>query len=226
MEYDFNFTCNDPTNDTEVRELRKLIKMFIICRTCIPFRAVRQLSRCCIYQQSLSHTRQQMPVISSVRHCSVASEALSPPGRDGEEKQYPQKIQQVVDQISGLTLLEVADLNELLKKTLNIQDAPVMAAGMAMAPAQAKQANEDAEEDESAAKQVQTSFTIKLLKFDEKNKVKLIKEIKALSANMNLVQAKKFVESIPAVVKADIGKDEAEKIKEQVEKAGGECVIE
>ena len=40
------------------------------------------------------------------------------------------------------------------------------------------------------------------------------------------LQAKKFVESIPAEVRADIGKDEAEKIKEQLEKAGGECVIE
>ena len=39
-------------------------------------------------------------------------------------------------------------------------------------------------------------------------------------------QAKKFVESVPAVIKADIGKDEAEKIKEQVEKAGGSVEIE
>ena len=52
---------------------------------------------------------------SSVRHCSAASEALSPPSRDGDVKEYPQKIQQIVDQIAGLTLLEVSDLNELLK---------------------------------------------------------------------------------------------------------------
>ena len=43
---------------------------------------------------------------------------------------------------------------------------------------------------------------------------------------MNLVQAKKFVESAPAVVKADVSKEEAEKIKETLTAAGAECVVE
>ena len=43
---------------------------------------------------------------------------------------------------------------------------------------------------------------------------------------MNLVQAKKFVESAPAVVKADVSKDEADKIKEALISVGGECVVE
>jgi large subunit ribosomal protein L7/L12 len=46
-----------------------------------------------------------------------------------ESKQYPEKIVQIVDHISQLTLLEVADLNELLKARLKITDAPVMMAG-------------------------------------------------------------------------------------------------
>lgn len=40
-----------------------------------------------------------------------------------------------------------------------------------------------------------------------------------------LFQAKKFVEGVPVLVKSDLSKDEAEKLKEQLEKAGGECII-
>ena len=54
----------------------------------------------------------------------------------------------------------------------------------------------------------------------------IIKAIKSLVEGMNLVQAKKFVESAPAVVKADIAKDEAEKILVALEAVGGKAVIE
>jgi len=56
--------------------------------------------------------------------------------------------------------------------------------------------------------------------------VTLIKEIKNLVEGMNLVQAKKFVESCPTVVKGDLSKDEAEKLKEALTAAGGTCKIE
>jgi large subunit ribosomal protein L7/L12 len=83
------------------------------------------------------------------------------------------------------------------------------------------------EEEEVAAPQaVQTSFTVKLHKFDADKKVAIIKEIKNLVEGMNLVQAKKFIESCPAVVKADIAKDEAEKIKAALAAVGGEVTVE
>ncbi len=72
----------------------------------------------------------------------------------------------------------------------------------------------------------QTSFTVKLESFDTAKKVTLIKEIKNLVEGMNLVQAKKFVESCPTVVKADLSKDEAEKLKESLIAAGAVCKIE
>ncbi|CAL8073958.1 unnamed protein product [Orchesella dallaii] len=139
----------------------------------------------------------------------------------GEAKVYEPKIVKLVEEISQLTLLQVADLNELLKKTLNIPDAPMMGAMAFAAPAAAA-----AEEEEAAAPQkVQTSFTLKLMKFDESKKVPLIKECKSLLEGMNLVQAKKFVESAPCVVKADISKDDAEKLKTALEAAGATCEI-
>ena len=135
---------------------------------------------------------------------------------------YPEKIVTIVDQISGLNLLEVADLNSLLKSKLNISDAPVMMSG---GPVAAPKVEEE-EEEVAAPTAVQTSFTVKLEKFDATKKVAIIKQIKSIVEGMNLVQAKKFVESAPAVVKADISKEEADKIKESLSALGGECTIE
>ena len=137
---------------------------------------------------------------------------------------YPEKIVNIVDQISVLNLLEVADLNDLLKARLKISDAPMM---MAAGPGVAAPAKVEEEEEEAAAPTaVQTSFTVKLTKFDAAKKVAIIKGIKGIVEGMNLVQAKKFVESAPAVVKADVGKEEADKIKETLVALGGECTIE
>ncbi len=61
----------------------------------------------------------------------TAEPAIAVPDAEGAAKTYSPKVQGIVNDISQLTLLEVADLNELLKKTLNISDAPVMMAGAA-----------------------------------------------------------------------------------------------
>ena len=82
------------------------------------------------------------------------------------------------------------------------------------------------EEEEEAPAAIQTSFTLKLEAFAADKKVALIKEIKNNVEGMNLVQAKKFVESAPAVVKTDLSKDEAEALKSTLETVGGTCKIE
>ncbi|GFO38178.1 mitochondrial ribosomal protein l12 [Plakobranchus ocellatus] len=145
----------------------------------------------------LQHDIQQCAAIHKFlcqNFSSAAPDIIPPPG-DGTSKTYSPKIEKLVDDISQLTLLEVADLNELLKKTLNIQDAPMMAMG-AM-PAAAPKA--EAEEEEEAPKREKTSFSVKLVKFDAGKKVALIKEIKNSVEGLNLVQAKKFVESAPQI---------------------------
>lgn len=133
---------------------------------------------------------------------------------------FSPKLHSIVKDIGSLTLNEVADLNELLKKTLRIQDAPVMAMGMPGMMAAPK-----AEEEEVVQKIEKTSFTLKLVEFEADKKITLIKEIKNLIEGMNLVQAKKFVESVPIVIKEDIIKEEAEKLKKAIEAVGGKCEI-
>ncbi|KAH3863374.1 39S ribosomal protein L12, mitochondrial-like [Dreissena polymorpha] len=136
-------------------------------------------------------------------------------------KTYSPKIQKIVNDISQLTLLEVSDLNELLKKTLNIADAPMMAMGVApvaVAPAVAEVVEEAAPQ--------KMSYTVKLIQFDAEKKVNLIKEIKTLIAGTNLVQAKKIVESAPVNLKSDLTKDEAEKLVKALEAVGGKASIE
>ncbi|XP_064406484.1 uncharacterized protein LOC135351429 [Halichondria panicea] len=126
---------------------------------------------------------------------------------------YPPKIEQIVNDISQLTLLETSQLNELLKATLNIPDAPMMAMGpMPLA---------SSEDEVSPKKEEQSEFTVRLVKYEESSKIKLIKEIKVLMDGMNLVQSKKFVEGVPQVIKSEVSKEEAERLKVALEAAGG-----
>ncbi|XP_077411588.1 large ribosomal subunit protein bL12m isoform X2 [Vanacampus margaritifer] len=154
---------------------------------------------------------------------AVRSDALVTPSLDGAPKQYSPKIQQLVSDIASLTLLEVSDLNELLKKTLNIQDVGMMPMG-AMAATAASEAQ--GVEEEAPVKKEKTHFTVKLTVVNTTEKVKLIKEVKNCIPGLNLVQAKKLVESLPQEIRANVSKDEAEKLKAALEAAGGTVVLE
>lgn len=148
---------------------------------------------------------------------------LPPPVPDGAEPVYSKKIRDIVSEISQLTLLETAQLNELLKKTLNIPDTPMMPMGAMLAatgPATQEGVVEEKQEEE------QTAFTVKLVSFADDAKIKVIKEVKTLSEGMNLVQAKKLVESLPQVLQKEVGKEEALRLKAVLEAAGGTVELE
>eukprot|EP00965_Chrysotila_dentata_P190723 6174056-Pleurochrysis_carterae.AAC.2 len=145
------------------------------------------------------------------RHCST----------DAPAAPASPKIQELVDQISSLTLLEAAELTDALKEKLGISSAMMMpmggapmAGGAAAAPA--------AEEAPVAEK---TAFTVKLESFDASAKIKLIKEVRALTG-LGLKEAKEMVEKTPVEVKKDIKKEEAETIKGKLEAAGGVVVVD
>ncbi|NXC85013.1 DIC protein, partial [Cercotrichas coryphoeus] len=146
-------------------------------------------------------------------------EALAGAPLDTAAKEYSPKVRQLVRDIAGLTLLEVADLNALLKETLKIPDVAVMpAAAASQLPAQAAPQEE---EEVVPLKKEKTHFTVRLTEMKATDKVKLIKEVKNFVPGVNLVQAKKLVESLPQEIKANASKEEAEKIKAALEAAGG-----
>ncbi|XP_025892675.1 39S ribosomal protein L12, mitochondrial, partial [Nothoprocta perdicaria] len=153
-------------------------------------------------------------------------EALAGAPLDTAAKQYSPKVRQLVRDIAGLTLLEVADLNELLKETLKIPDVAVMPAGAAGAVQPARAAPQDEEEEMAPARKEKTLFTVRLTELKAADKVKLIKEVKNFVPGINLVQAKKLVESLPQEIKANAPKEEAEKIKAALEAAGGTVVLD
>ncbi|NWI04766.1 DIC protein, partial [Tichodroma muraria] len=146
--------------------------------------------------------------------------ALAGAPLDTAAKEYSPKVRQLVRDIAGLTLLEVADLNALLKETLKIPDVGVIpaAAAASLLPAQAAPQEE---EEVVPLKKEKTHFTVRLTELKATDKVKLIKEVKNFVPGVNLVQAKKLVESLPQEIKANASKEEAEKIKAALEAAGG-----
>ncbi|ETS65436.1 hypothetical protein PaG_00170 [Moesziomyces aphidis] len=133
------------------------------------------------------------------------------------------KISGIVDQIEKLTLLEASDLVSALKTRLNITEIamPAASAPAAAAPAAAE------EVEEAAKPKEKTVFTLKLTGLkDPTAKAKVIREVKATNSNMNLVEAKKFVESTPQVLKEGLNKEDAEKLKAAIEAAGGTVELE
>lgn len=128
-------------------------------------------------------------------------------------------IKAIVDQISQLKFYEVTILNEALKHELKIPDVQRV-----VASSTTQAASEDEQSGQRAG--VKSSFTVKLAKFDDGKKVALIKEIKKIIEGMNLVEAKRFVEDCPKVVRQNVSKDEAEALKKQLEAAGGVIKLE
>jgi len=71
-----------------------------------------------------------------------------------------------------------------------------------------------------------TSFNVKLESFDATAKAKVIREVKALVPNLTLIEAKKFVESLPQILKENMPKEEAEKLKATLEGHGAVVKLE
>jgi large subunit ribosomal protein L7/L12 len=117
-------------------------------------------------------------------------------------------LQKIVDELSTLTVLEAAELAKLLEEEWGVSAAaPVamMAAGAAGGG-------------EAAAAEEKTEFNVVLTAFGAQ-KINVIKEVRAITG-LGLKEAKDLVEGAPKPVKEGVNKDEAEKIKKQLEDAG------
>ena len=113
----------------------------------------------------------------------------------------------LVDQLSALTVLEAAELSKLLEEKWGVSAAAAVAVA---APAGGGAAAPAVEE--------KTEFDV-VLTGDGGKKINVIKEVRAITG-LGLTEAKSLVESAPKAVKEGVNKDEAEKVKKQLEDAG------
>ena len=115
-------------------------------------------------------------------------------------------ITKLVDQLSALTVLEAADLAKALEEKWGVSAAAAVASAAPVAAA-------------GPAVEEQTEFDV-ILTGDGGKKINVIKEVRALTG-LGLGEAKTLVESAPKAIKEGVNKEEAEKIKKQIEEAGG-----
>ena len=120
---------------------------------------------------------------------------------------------QIIDQLSNLTVMQIADLTKKLEDKWGVKAAPVAVAsgGGAAAAAPAEAAVE------------KTEFTV-VLSNAGGNKIQVIKAIREIT-NLGLKEAKDLVDGAPKEIKAGVSKDEAENIKKKVAEAGGTVEI-
>ena len=119
-------------------------------------------------------------------------------------------LQKIVDDLSSLTVLEAAELAKLLEEKWGVSAAAAVAvagpAAAAAAPAEEK-----------------TEFTVVLAAAGDK-KIEVIKEVRAITG-LGLKEAKDLVEGAPKPVKEGVNKEEADKVKAQLEKAGAKVEL-
>lgn len=144
---------------------------------------------------------------------------------DLNERSISATVQELSAKILSLNMLEVADLVKILKKELNISDSMMMP--MSAMPSNAVASSATVAAAAAPPKEAEkTEFKVILEKYDAAGKAKIIREIKALMPNLNLVEAKNFVEGVPKVIKESVKKEEAEKIKKTIEELGGTIKFE
>ena len=121
-------------------------------------------------------------------------------------------LQKIVDDLSGLTVLEAADLAKMLEEKWGVSAAAAVA--VAAGPAGGAGA---------AAAEEKTEFTVVLAAAGDK-KIEVIKEVRALTG-LGLKEAKDLVEGAPKTVKDGVAKEEADKIKATLEKVGAKVEL-
>jgi len=124
-------------------------------------------------------------------------------------------LETLVNDISGLTLLETSELVKLLETKLGVSAAAPVAA--AAAPAAGGGAA-------APAAEAKTAFDV-ILKEAGANKISVIKEVRAAVAGLGLAEAKALVEGAPKTVREGVTKEEAEEIKKKLEAAGAKVEV-
>ena len=161
-------------------------------------------------------------LVSARTLCEKAS------GIDGEEpnikydKVRNENVAQIADQILQLSLIEVAELTDLLKEKLGISDEIMMQQLGAHYGGPAVAAAAPSEE---APAEEKTAFDVKLESFEAAKKLKVIKEVRTITG-LGLKDAKELVVKAPSDIKGGVSKEEAEEIQKKLEEVGGKVKID
>lgn len=136
------------------------------------------------------------------------------------------RVFRLVDEVSGLTLVEVAELSSILMSKLGMKEQPGIAvikggaaAGLAGMAAKTTAAAKEEKKPEK------TVFELKLESYEVSAKIKVIKEVRSFT-DLGLKEAKDLVEKAPAVLKAGVSKEDGERIIEKLTALGAKVVME
>ncbi|KAF8826448.1 hypothetical protein HHX47_DHR5000262 [Lentinula edodes] len=180
--------------------------------------ALRSFTRSAAFASS---SRTAVPLSRRMATAAATTAKTNPSSPPPLAKSPDATINRIVDDISTLTLLQAADLVSLLKSKLNIQEI-AMPASAVPAAAAAAPADEPAVE----VPKEKTVFNVKLESFDATSKPKVIREVKAMNPTLTLIDAKKFVESLPQILKENMPKEDAEKMQKAFEALGAVVKLE
>lgn len=136
--------------------------------------------------------------------------------KEKKEVKLTESMKSIIGTLEKMTVIELSDLVKALEEKFDVSAQAPMAVAGAVMPGAAGAAGQ-------AAAEEQTSFTIVLADVG-KNKIQVIKEIRAITT-LGLKEAKDLVEAAPKPVKEGATKEEAEKIKAQLEKTGAKVEL-
>lgn len=137
-----------------------------------------------------------------------------------------ERVFKLVDEIAGLTLVEVAELSSIILRKKGMTGLPVvgvMKAGAAGLAGMTMKAPTAAAKEEK--KPEKTVFELKLESYEAASKIKIIKEVRSFT-DLGLKEAKDLVEKTPSILKAGVSKEEGEKIIEKMKALGAKVVME
>ncbi|XP_031495307.1 uncharacterized protein LOC116260911 [Nymphaea colorata] len=135
------------------------------------------------------------------------------------------RVFRLVDEVSSLTLLEVAELSDIVMAKLGMKEKPVIAVMKAGTTAPSMAAVKGAGAAAEEKKTEKTVFEVRLDGYDAAAKIKIIKEVRSFT-ELGLKEAKDLVEKTPAVIKKGVSKEEGEKIVEKLKALGAKVAME
>lgn len=176
------------------------------------------LLRCAPSLRAAVRVQQQTAMRTSFRGLSTATTETE---KDAAPKEYDEKVNAVVETIISLNLSQVTDVVTLLNEKLNLPASMPMGAMMPMGgmPMGAAGGGGAAAAPVEEVKEEQTAFDVKITSYDPKDKIKIIKEVRAIT-QLGLKEAKTLVEALPVMVMKGIKKELGDELVAKLKKVG------